>query len=436
MCSKSAVICRIPAVISDGLAIRMSRHDCAHGALLPLDDALGCYAREVRPLPTQRLPLIDALQHVLAAPVAAAVDLPMFTQSAVDGYALRSADLAGASDATPLRLPVAGEVRAGVAPDAALGAGRTQRIFTGGRLPPGADTVARQEIIERDGGHAVLRHALAAGVDVRRRGEELRAGSVLAQAGQRLHAGLIAALAMAGVRVVDVVRMPRVRVLVTGDEVAQEGAPGDAGIFDANGPLLRSWFVERGYPPPKIDYVIDDRATLRAAMDEALRDCDLLLTSGGVSVGDHDLVRPVAADLGVREVFWQVAQKPGKPLYFGVRDDGGVRRLILGLPGNPGAVLIGLHVHVAAVLARLQNASAAAPDWRAGRLVDAVRADAREQLLRMSVRIDVDGQIWLQRLDRQDSHMLSNLAAAGALVRIPAGVASAAHASVQWLALP
>lgn len=414
----------------------MSGHDCGHGALLSLDDALTSYVHEARVLPTQRMPLVDALHHVLAAPVTAAVDLPMFTQSAVDGYALRSADLATAGEASPLRLPVAGEVRAGAVPDAALLAGQTQRIFTGGRLPVGADTVARQEIVERDGAHAIFRRALVPGVDVRERGEELRAGSVLAQAGQRLHAGLIAALAMAGVADVSVVRMPRVRVLVTGDEVARDAVPCEAGVFDANGPLLRSWFIERGYPPPRIDYVADDRAALRAAMDDALRDGDLLLTSGGVSVGDHDLVRPVAAELGVREVFWQVAQKPGKPLYFGVRDRGDTRALVLGLPGNPGAVLIGLHVHVAAVLARMQNASDAAPAWRAGRLVDAVRVDAREQLLRMRARIDDDGRIRLERLGRQESHMLSNLASASALVRIPAGKALAADAVVQWLALP
>src|SRR3546814_7276117 len=114
-------------------------------------------------------------------------------------------------------------------------------------------------------------------------------------------------------------------------------------------------------------------------MNEALLDCDLLLTTGGVSVGDHDLVRPVAEELGVREVFWQVAQKPGKPLYFGVRDDAGVRRLMLGLPGNPGAVLIGLHVHVAAMLAQLHAVRDPAPQWRAGRLAAAVRADARDR---------------------------------------------------------
>src|SRR3546814_818693 len=178
-------------------------HDdaCAHGDLLPLDTALATYAREIAALPSRRIALNDALQQVLAAPVVATVDLPMFIQSAVDGYALRAEDLAAATETTPVRLPLAGEVRAGVAPDAPLRAGETQRIFTGGRLPDGADTVARQEIVERDGEFAVLRRTLPLATDVRHRGEELRAGAELAQAGQKLHAGLLAALALAGIEI-------------------------------------------------------------------------------------------------------------------------------------------------------------------------------------------------------------------------------------------
>ncbi|WP_028006515.1 molybdopterin molybdotransferase MoeA [Solimonas flava] len=414
----------------------MSHDDrCGHGALLALDDALAAYRREVRPLAAETRPLGEALGRVLAAPVSARVDLPMYTQSAVDGYALRAADLVGAAPDAPRRLPLCGEVRAGVAPQDALPPGQAMRIFTGGRLPAGADTVARQEIVGRDGATALLREALAPGTDVRERGEELRAGAALAAAGQRLHAGLIAALAMAGVDAVRVVRAPRVSLLVTGDEVAAS-VPGEAGVYDANGPLVRSWFAEHGYEPPRTIYVPDERAQLSQVLADALADSDLVLSTGGVSVGDHDLVRPVAAALGVREVFWQVAQKPGKPLYFGLRDDGDARRLILGLPGNPGAVLIGLYVHVAALLAQLEAAAAPAPPWRAGRLAAAVRADAREQLLRMAVRVDDDGGIVLERLGRQASHMLSNLAAAGALARVPAGRALDAGAIVQWLPLP
>lgn len=428
-------MCRTPADINERLGSGVS-DDCGHGELLPLDAALASYSREVKVLATERLPVGAALHRVLAADVAAAVDLPMFTQSAVDGYAVRAADLIGADDQRPARLPVAGELRAGLAPEAPLLPGQSWRIFTGGRLPDGADAVARQEIVARDAGHAVLRRALTPGTDVRQRGEELRAGSRLARAGQRLHSGLIAALAMAGVRDVEVYCAPRVRVLVTGDEVSQAGAPGGAGIFDANGPLVRSWFAEHGYAPPQIDYVIDDRALLEAAMRDALDDADLLVTTGGVSVGDHDLIRPVARALGVRDVFWQVAQKPGKPLYFGVRDRAEVRPcLLLGLPGNPGAVLMALHVHVACALACLQNASEPAPHWCSGRISAAVRGDAREQLLRMALRIDDAGQVWLEELGKQESHMLSNLASASALVRVPAATSLDAGAQVRWLAL-
>lgn len=408
-------------------------HDCgSEGGLLSLDAALAAYAREIVPLATRTVALEAALAQVLAAPVVAAVDLPTFPQSAVDGYALHAADLATASAERPLRLPVIGEVRAGVAPEAPLPRGAAMRIFTGGRIPLGADTIARQEIVRRVGDEAELQEPLAVGVDLRQRGEELRAGTTLAQAGQRIDSGLLAALAMAGTREVEVYPQPRVTLLVTGDEVGQEG---DAGVFDANGPLVRSWFTERGYAAPRTLYVVDDEALLRAAMTEALASSDLVLTTGGVSVGDHDLVRPVAGALGVREIFWQVAQKPGKPIYFGVREAQGQQTLLLGLPGNPGAVVIGLHVHVATVLAQLQALRSATPAWRGARLQAAVRADSREQLLRMRVAIDADGQTTLHRLGHQASHMLSNLAEADALARIPAGLALAAGDRVAWLPL-
>lgn len=406
-------------------------HDCGDGdGLLSLDAALAAYAREIRALPVETLALEAARARVLATPVVAAVDLPSYPQSAVDGYALHAADLAAASAAQPVRLPLIGEVRAGVAPDRPLPRGATMRIFTGGRMPEGADAIARQEIVTREGDTAILRDALAVGTDLRLRGEELRAGAALADAGQRLDSGLIAALAMAGTREVQVHRQPRVTLLVTGDEVGQEG---DAGVFDANGPLLRSWFAERGYAAPRTLYVVDDEALLRAAMNDALANSDLVLTTGGVSVGDHDLVRPVAQRLGVREVFWQVAQKPGKPICFGVFEHEQRRGYLLGLPGNPGAVLIGLHLHVASVLAQLE--ATAAPCWRHGRLAAGVRADSREQLLRMRLLIDDSGQVQLHKLSHQASHMLSNLSAADALVRIPAGQALAKDAIARWLPL-
>lgn len=411
----------------------MSESDCGHGALLALDEAIAQYHRQLRPLPVQRA-APDALRgQMLAQDVFAQVDLPTFTQSAVDGYALRSADTQAASAAQPARLPVVAEVRAGIEAAAPLAPGEAMRIFTGGRVPEGADTIARQEIVRRDGRHLLLAAALPAGTDIRPRGEELRAGARVASAGQRLHSGLIAALAMAGAGEVAAYRAPRVRVLITGDEISSAPA-GGAQVFDANGPLTRSWFAERGYALPECRLVADTREDLQAALREALDEADLVITTGGVSVGDYDLVRPVSVELGVKEIFWQVAQKPGKPLYFGLREEAGAQKVIMGLPGNPGAVLACLQVHVAEVLAAL--GAGERPCWRAGVLTAPLRADSREQLLRMRLALDETGRAQLTPLPRQASHMLSNMAQASALVRIAPGRAVQAGETAQWLALP
>lgn len=392
-------------------------HDCgdvAHGGkkpLLPLQAALDEYARRIAPLPTVRLPLNDALGCVLAEPASAAIDLPLFTQSAVDGYALRSGDAGGT-------LQLVGEVAAGAARTPEVGAGQAVRIFTGGALPPGADTVARQEIVSREGDRIRIEGALAADVDIRHRGEEIRSGDPIARAGQRLHSGLLSALAMAGVTAVSVRPRPRVAVLVTGNEVAQPGETLGAGrIFDANGPLTRGWLAEQGYPLVQLRYVRDDYDSVVQALEEAAANADLVLSSGGVSVGDHDHLPKAAQQAGFERVFWKVAQKPGKPIWYGMRGN----TPLLALPGNPAAVLIGLHLHAIRALQLLEGVDSPAPLWRRGLLAGEFRADRlRDSLLRVRTEIDEDGRLLLHRLGRQDSHMLSNLAQADGLLWLPA----------------
>jgi molybdopterin molybdotransferase len=391
----------------------------------PLADALAAYGSVLRALPVERCPLSQALHRVLAGPATSAVDLPPFTQSAVDGYALRATD-AG------LELTLIGEVPAGSPAVRALGPGTGMRILTGGMLPRGADTVARQEIVERHGERIRIVKGLAAGADTRHRGEELGRGAELASAGQRLDAGLIAALAMAGVREVGVRRRPRIAVLITGDELARDGAalaPGQ--VHDANGPLLRHWLVERGYGEPQLEYVADTPEAVRAALARALGHADLVLSTGGVSVGDRDYLPQLAPELGVEKVFWQVAQKPGKPLWFGTRGSTG----FLGIPGNPAAVLVCLTVHVAAALAVLEGC--AAPPWHRGRLAAPVKADARrDRLVRAQRSFGEDGGVSLKALPKQDSHMLSNLAAADTLLWLSARGADYAPGDVvRWCPL-
>ncbi|NID04028.1 molybdopterin molybdotransferase MoeA [Luteibacter jiangsuensis] len=392
--------------------------------LLPLSDALSRYRSSVRALPTQRVPLELALGSVLAEAPKARISLPRFTQSAMDGYAVRADD--GLSPRT-----LVGTAAAGTPAEVAVKAGQAVRILTGGVLPAGADAVARQEIVERTGEGIVLREAVRKGEAVRYEGEELVAGAALAGPGKRIGAGLLAALAMAGVDTVEVYRRPRVAVLVTGDEVRRVGEPLEPGhVYDANGPLLRAWFVENGYGEPVIAYVKDDEAALEEAMSAALDSADLIVTSGGVSVGDRDFVPLVADRLGVRQIFWKVAQKPGKPLWFGMRDG----KVLLGMPGNPGAVLVCLAVHARAILAQLEGETGEQPAWRSGVLASSVEADAqRDRLVRM--RVDTtDGAASLELLPRQESHMLSNLASAHALVWLRArDVAFARGEKVPWL---
>lgn len=394
-------------------------------ALLPIADALASYAA-VGPLPTHRVPLELSLGAVLAETPRARIALPRFTQSSVDGYAVR------ADDGVAQRRLV-GTAAAGQPASIAVGPGDAVRILTGGVLPEGADAVARQEIVERTGEGIVLREAIGKGEAIRYEGEELAAGAALAEPGQRIGAGLLAALAMAGIDAVEVYRRPRIAVLVTGDEVVRAGESLEAGqVYDANGPLLRAWFVEHGFGEPVVAYVRDDEASLEEAMSAALDSADLVVTSGGVSVGDRDYVPVVADRLGVRKVFWKVAQKPGKPLWFGMRD----ARALLGMPGNPAAVLVCLAVHARAILARLEGETGAQPAWRFGVLAGDVEADSeRDRLVRM--RLDMsDGTASLALLPKQDSHMLSNLASAHALVWLPSRASGfVAGDKVRWLAI-
>lgn len=395
-------------------------------ALLPLADTFEHYRRHVERLPSHHVALELALGAVLAQSAVARIALPRFTQSAVDGYALRAAE--GQGERSLIGTSAAGDP-AGVV----VGPGQAVRILTGGVVPQGADAVARQEIVERTGAGIALTEAVRPGEAVRFEGEELAAGATIAEAGQRVTAGLIAALAMAGVESVEVYRRPRVAVLVTGDEVVRAGELlGPGLVYDANGPLLRAWFVEHGYGEPVVAYVRDDEAALEEAMSAALDSADLVVTSGGVSVGDRDFVPVVADRLGVRKVFWKVAQKPGKPLWFGMREG----RALLGMPGNPAAVLVCLSVHARAVLAQLEGEAVDQPAWRQGVLKVPVDADGeRDRLVRM--RLDMsDGVASLELLPRQESHMLSNLASAHALVWLPSRPeAFAAGERVAWIQL-
>ncbi|MFO1348534.1 MAG: molybdopterin molybdotransferase MoeA [Pseudomonadales bacterium] len=375
-------------------------HDCSsEQALISLENALAYYAALPLLEPAAKS-LLAASGEVLAEPAYAACDLPAFTQSAMDGYALRYADLGSA-------LTVVGEVAAGDVFPRPLRAGEAVRIFTGGRLPEGTDTIARQEIAQRDGMQLSITEPLKQGQDVRLRGEEASCGTQILAAGQRLTPGRVAALAMAGVARVTTYRRPRVAVIITGKEVGHT-------IPDANGPLIASWLAAQGLVCTEMRWVGDDLSELAAALAQASAEADWVITTGGASVGDYDYLPAAAQQAGFTCDFHKVAQRPGKPVWFGRK----LGCLLLALPGNPGAVWVGLYVHAAAILKRLEGDEPLT--WQRGRLVKSMKANPSVALLqRMQQQQDESGAVWLVPLPHQGSHQLSNLAQANALVWFP-----------------
>lgn len=380
--------------------------------MISADEALARIDAVTTALPETRVGLHDALGRVLAQPVFSAHALPLFDQSAVDGYAVRHADLVAASTRLPLGATIAAAAHVQMP---VLAPGTAARIFTGGLLPEGADTVVRQELARRKQGFVIL-DAVAPGSDIRRAGEEIAAGAQVAAVGTRISPGLVGALALAGVRELGVRTQPRVVVLVTGDEVAAPGTTLALGqVPDANGPLVAAYLRQWQCPVLRIEYVDDREDAVIDALQRAFAEADLVLSTGGVSVGDYDFVPKAAEALGAEHLLWKVAQKPGMPLY--VARHGGA--LLFGLPGNPASVLVNLQVYVRHALERMQGLDPVAR-WRHGRMAMPGKREATKTFwLRAQASIDDDGQVQLEPLCGQASHMLGNLAHANALVHVP-----------------
>jgi molybdopterin molybdotransferase len=376
---------------------------------LSIDEALALVLARVRPLDVEDVPVGLAAGRVLAEPAAATADLPPFDSSAMDGFAVRPED-------TPGRLRLIGQSAAGRPFDGTLGPGEAVAISTGAVVPAGAGAVVPVEESRTDG-EAIVVELAAAGAHVRPRGGDAAAGSFVVPGGSRLRAAQIGALAAAGVAVVRVARRPRVAVLATGSELRPPGgalAPGQ--IYEANSPLLAAQLAAAGAAVDVLAPVADDVEATRAALERGL-ESDVLVTSGGVSVGPHDLVRSALEQLGVEEVFWRVAVRPGRPIAFGVHGP----TLVFGLPGNPVSSLVGCELFVLPAVLALQHAAVPGPHYLPGRLAWPVRRNPqRAQLLRARARSEPEGVV-LEPLQGQESHMIATSAAADALVLIEMG---------------
>jgi molybdopterin molybdotransferase len=391
-----------------------------------MEEAQRLVLEHAQPLPAERVPLERAAGRVLAEPARAIVDLPPFPSSAMDGFAVRAADV-------PATLPVVARVAAGRPAESSLGAGEAMGIATGGVVPEGADAVVPIEYVVEDDNNVRVDGSLDVGANVRPRGGDLRAGEDVVPAGTRLGPAQLGALAAAGVADVVCGALPSAAVLATGTELRRPGeplAPGE--VYEANGLILETQLRSAGASVERLAAVADDEDAHREALARGLEH-DVLVTSGGVSVGPHDLVRRVEAQLGVDEVFWRVAVKPGKPVSFGVRE----RTLVFGLPGNPVSSLVAFELFVRPAVLALQGADDPLPRFEPGRLAAAARRNpVRDELVRARLRPSEDAAVALEPLSGQESHMIARSAAAEALVLIPRGDgALEAGSAVRYLRL-
>jgi molybdopterin molybdotransferase len=393
--------------------------------LLSIDDALALVAAHVTPLEAEDVALEHAHGRFIAEDLHAAIDLPPFASSAMDGYALRARD-------TPGRLSVVGESAAGSPYLGRLEPGQAVTISTGAVVPPQADAVVPLEDVGREDGQIALVAPVAVGAFVRNRGSDVARDGRILDAGTRLGPAQIGAAAAAGLDTLRCRRRPSVAVLTTGSELRRPGqrlAEGE--IYDANGPMLGASLETSGARIEFIMAAADTTEAHRAALAQALEH-DVVVSSGGVSVGAHDLVRRVGLELGISEVFWRIALRPGKPLAFGIRGS----TLVFGLPGNPVSSLVCAELFVRPALLALQGAASAAPAWRSGSLRTAVKRNTqRDDLIRVRVST-AGGPCTLSPLRGQESHQIAITAQADGLARIPAGAGElAAGAQVSYLPL-
>lgn len=383
------------------------------GALMTLEQAGERVAALVQPVSgTQVLALADADGRVLAQDVVAGLDLPPFANSAVDGYAVRFADLAAAGET---RLPVAGRVAAGADAGGVTTSGVAVRVFTGAPMPDGADTVFMQEDVALDEGVAILPAGLAPGANARPAGEDISQGTLAAAAGQRLRPQDLALLSALGLIEVTVRRRPRVAVFSTGDELTEPGAPlAPAAIYDANRALLRAMIARAGAEVIDLGILRDERDSLAQNLARAAGDCDLVLTSGGVSTGEEDHVKAAVEREG-ELAFWRIGIKPGRPVALG--------RIgatpFIGLPGNPVAVFVTFAFVARALIARLAGTQPVRPMALPVRLGFAYRKkEGRREYVRVSLEPTADGVMVARKHPQDGAGVLTSLTRTDGLVEL------------------
>jgi molybdopterin molybdotransferase len=376
--------------------------------MISVEEARGRVLDALRPTPAEVVALADAWNRVTAEAIVARLTQPPVDVSAMDGYALRATD--GVLDAN---LRVIGAAPAGHPFDAPVGSGEAVRLFTGSVVPSGADAILLQEDATRDGDSVRVNEAVVEGRHIRRKGQDFAAGDVVIPAGRRITARDVGLAAAANYPWLSVHRRPRVAILATGDEIAMPGEPiPPGGIVSSNSHALAALVRAAGGAPVILPVARDDQSAIGAVADSVVG-IDMLVTTGGASVGDHDLVIESLKARGMTLDFWQIAMRPGKPLLFGQLG----ATAVLGLPGNPVSAMVCSILFLLPALARLSGLPAAPPPVSTAILGAPVKQnDRRADHLRATVSADSAGRIVVTPFPVQDSAMLRRMALADALI--------------------
>ena len=386
----------------------------------------------IQPLPSESVALNAAANRILAEDVVSPIDLPAFDNSAMDGYAVQAADVSSASAESPAVLAIVGRVPAGQTFPGSVESGTCVRIFTGSPLPAGADAVVMQEDTRLDvstGNTVLILDRAKPWENIRFRGEDLKRGATLARAGERLTPTQMGLFGAVGLNELKVSRRPKVALLATGTELTEPGMPlGPGKIYESNRIALAPLAVNSGACASVLPLVLDTLADTKAALAGAFSECDAVLTTGGVSVGDLDFVRQAFEGLGGKLDFWKVAIKPGKPFVFGQMGS----KFLFGLPGNPVSAVVTFLLLVRPALLHWQRATEVNPPSTPGILVEPLSNDADR---RHFVRVHADQQGQVRSSGVQASHLLASLALANGLVDVPPNTTLPVGSSVSVIRL-